>query len=121
MPDQTDVTDYIAAAAEPERSLLAELYNRARELAPGATEGTSYGMPALRYRSRPLISIVTLKQGLALYPFSSTVVSSVADDLVGFAVTKGGFRFSVDQPVPKSVFDRVVRRRRAEIEAAVSG
>jgi hypothetical protein len=51
-----EVTDYIAGLDEPARSLLERYRERAVTVVPEAQEGTSYGMAALRYRDRPLIS-----------------------------------------------------------------
>ncbi len=65
-----EVTDYIARLDEPARSVLEWYRARAMAVVPEAQEGTSYGMAALRYRGRPLISVVSTKQGYSVFPFS---------------------------------------------------
>jgi uncharacterized protein YdhG (YjbR/CyaY superfamily) len=112
------LTDYIAGADDPARSMLARLRDRALELVPSAEEGNSYGMAALRYRGKPLISVVTAKHGYSVFPFSANVVALAAADLDGFASTKGGIKFSDQQPLLGATFDRLVLERRAEIDAA---
>src|SRR5688572_12929141 len=72
-----EVTDYIAGLDEPARSVLEQYRARAVAVVPEAEEGTSYGMAALRYRGRPLISVVSTKQGYSVFPFSPAVVESV--------------------------------------------
>jgi uncharacterized protein YdhG (YjbR/CyaY superfamily) len=57
-----NATDYIAGLDEPARSLLERYRARAVAVVPEAEEGTSYGMAVLRYRGRPLISVVSTKQ-----------------------------------------------------------
>jgi uncharacterized protein YdhG (YjbR/CyaY superfamily) len=94
---------------------------RARALAavPDAEEGVSYGMPALRYRGRPLIAVIETKAGFSVYPFSPAVVEQVADELAGLTSTKGGVQLTAEHPLPDEVFDRMVAARRAEIDAAL--
>jgi uncharacterized protein YdhG (YjbR/CyaY superfamily) len=98
---------------------------RYRELAraevPDAEDGESYGMPALRYRGRPLISVIAIKAGYAVYPFSPEVVEAALPSLAGFASTKGGVKFTAERPVPDDVFLGMVRGRRDEIDAALGG
>ncbi len=113
-----EVSDYIAGVGEPARSVLTALRDRTLRLVPGAEEGTSYGMPALRYRGRPLISVMATKAGYSLFPFSADVVAGAIGGLPGFASTKGGIKFTDAQPLPDEAFDGIVLARRSEIDAA---
>jgi len=113
------VTQYIETALEPARSRLAHLHLRALALAPDAEEGTSYGMPALRYRGRPLISVITTKAGYSVYPFSPAVVEATLPLVAGLKATKGGVAFTESNPLTDSAFDALVRGRLAEIDAAL--
>jgi uncharacterized protein YdhG (YjbR/CyaY superfamily) len=115
-----EVTDYIAGLDEPARSVLEGYRKRAVAMVPQAEEGMSYGMAALRYRGRPLISVVSTRQGYSVFPFSSAVVESVIGELDGFDSTKGGIKFTDKRPLPAKAFDALVKRRRDEIDAALS-
>jgi len=112
-----DVTDYIESLKGPARSRLELLMARALAAVPTAEEGMSYGMAALRYRGRPLISVVATKQGYSVYPFSSAVVESVVTKFTWAEATKGGIRYTEEHPLPDSAFDALVARRRDEIDA----
>ncbi|MEU3274357.1 DUF1801 domain-containing protein [Saccharomonospora sp. NPDC006951] len=112
-----EVTDYVEALEEPARSLVGRLIARAGELVPEHGEGMSYGMPALRYRGRPLVSIVVTRRGYSLFPFSSTVVAEAAAGQ-DVETTKGGIRFTDTRPVPVAVVDKAVLARKAEIDAS---
>ncbi len=114
-----EVNEYLAGLAEPERGILSGIVARARELVPSADDGMSYGMPALRYRGRPLLSAMAAKTHLALYPFSPAVVAAVAPELEGYSLSKGTIRFRADQPLPAGVVTRVIELRVAEIDAAL--
>lgn len=113
-----DVTDYLATIDGPERDAVAHVLDRARALVPGAEEGRSYGMPALRYRGSPLLSVMVTKHHLGLYPFSPAVLEGVADHLTGFRRTKGSVSFQPDAPLPDEVVDAIVAARVEEIDAS---
>ncbi|ASR37284.1 hypothetical protein BAY61_22355 [Prauserella marina] len=112
-----EVTDYVGTLEEPARSLVGKLIAHAGELVPEHEEGMSYGMPALRYRGRPLVSIVVTRRGYSLFPFSSTVVATVTEGQ-DIETTKGGIRFTDARPVPVAVVEKAVLARKAEIDAS---
>ena len=101
--------------------VLGSIVDRAVELAPGAEEGRTYGMPGLVYRARPLLSVRQTATHLGYYPFSAAVVDSVAAELGGFELSKGTVRFSLEHPLPGGIVDRMILARRDEIDAALGG
>jgi uncharacterized protein YdhG (YjbR/CyaY superfamily) len=121
MPDYTGIpyTEYIHSLGEDDATIVGGWRLRAQELVPGVEEGMSYGMPALRYRGRPLISVMATKAGYSIFPFSADVVASVLPSLEGFKSTKGGVKFTASQLLPLAAFDRMVKERQAEIDAAL--
>lgn len=106
----------MAELPEPQRSAITAVYDRARELVPEATEGVSYGMPALRHRGKALLSVMNAKGHIGLYPFSPAALDTVRDDLAGFSLAKGTVRFTPERPIPADVLDRLIAARVAEIE-----
>jgi uncharacterized protein YdhG (YjbR/CyaY superfamily) len=114
-----EVTEYIAGLEEPARGLLEGYRKRAAKLVGAVDEGRSYGMAALRYRGRPLISMVQTKQGYSVFPFSPEVVTAALGEHPGLDSTKGGIRFTDDRPLPNAVFDALVLGRRDEIDVAL--
>jgi uncharacterized protein YdhG (YjbR/CyaY superfamily) len=91
----------------------------AREVVPEAVDGTGYGMPALRYRDRPLLSVMPARHHIGLYPFSPAVVDAVAGELDGYSFAKGTIRFTATHPLPDDLVRRIVRLRREEIDRAL--
>lgn len=116
--DMGEMSDYIARLEAPERDLIERIRARAVSLVPEAVEGVSYGMPALRYRDSPLISLMSAKDHIGLYPFSPDVVSTVEDELDGWSWSKGTIRFTPEHPLPDSLVDRIILLRRDQIDAA---
>ena len=109
------VDDALADLPEPNRGCLQHVVGIARSLAPEATEGMSYGMPALKLDGKPLLAAVAAAKHLSIFPFSAAVVEAVAPDLEGYSLSRGTIRFSADKPLPDEVVERVVRLRLAEI------
>ena len=111
------VTDYLAGVEDPSRRAeLSRLVDIARRIVPDAEEGMGYGMPALRHRGKPLFAVVAAAKHLSLFPFSGSIVESLADELDGYSVSKGTIRFDVERPLPEDVVERIVRMRVDEIE-----
>lgn len=106
---------YLAGLDESDRTALMHVLAVAMEEAPDAEQGTSYGMPALRYRGKPLLGFQSTTKHLAVYPFSPTAVAAVRDQLSGAGLLKGTVRFTAKSPLPEQAIRDLVRVRRAEI------
>ncbi|BCW86156.1 hypothetical protein NicSoilE8_38290 [Arthrobacter sp. NicSoilE8] len=109
------VTEYLQTVADPHRSLLQRIVEIARELAPDAEEGTSYGMPALLVDGKGFVSVLETKKHLALYPFSGQILPEMSEELGGYSWSPGTLRFSEDNPLPDSLVRRILETRLAAI------
>jgi uncharacterized protein YdhG (YjbR/CyaY superfamily) len=112
----SELSEYLEALPAGRREAIEHVYARARELVPEAEDGVGYGMPALRYKGKPLLSVMSAKGHIGLYPFSPPALDTVRDELAGYSLAKGTVRFSEDQPLPDEVLDRLVLARRDEID-----
>ena len=110
------VDDYLAELAPDDRAAIAHVYELARELVPDAEQGKGYGMPALVYRGKPLLSVMRAKKHIGVYPFSPAAVSVVAPQLPPSDVDKGTVRFQPDRPLPDDVVRALVTARKVQIE-----
>jgi uncharacterized protein YdhG (YjbR/CyaY superfamily) len=107
--------DYLDGLAPAEKAALERVRAVVGDLAPDAEEGTSYGMPAFRYRGRPLLGFGAAKKHLSIFPFSPAAIETVEERLGEFDVSKGTVRFTPDRPVPDDVLADMVRARMREI------
>jgi uncharacterized protein YdhG (YjbR/CyaY superfamily) len=112
------VDDYFSNLDANTRAAFEHIRALALEMAPDADQGTSYGMPALKYKQKPLVGFVAAKRHLSIFPFSPRVIDEVHDRLTGFDVSKGTIRFSVDKPLPDDVVRDVVALRVTEIDGS---
>ncbi|WP_284976262.1 MULTISPECIES: DUF1801 domain-containing protein [unclassified Arthrobacter] len=109
------VTEYLSSVSAANRGPLERIVDLARELAPDAVEGTSYGMPALLIDGKGFVSVIETKKHLALYPYSGQILPTMSEELGGYSWSPGTLRFSVDNPVPDSLIRRILETRLAAI------
>jgi len=114
-----EVDDYLDSIDEGRAKVLRRYFERAREVVADLGEGRSYGMPALTYRGKALISLQATKAGYSAYPFSGVAVSAVATAHPELETTSGSVHFTTRNPLPLDVFDELVRARRDQIDAAL--
>jgi uncharacterized protein YdhG (YjbR/CyaY superfamily) len=114
----SDLGDYLAGLDEPVRSTLEHVRDVALAEAPGAGEGTSYGLAALMYRGKPLLGFLAAKDHMSVYPFSGRAVDGVRDRLPALKQSKGTVRFTGQDPLADDVVRDLVRLRIAEIDSS---
>jgi len=113
------VDDYLSELEATDRDAIERVYALSRDEVPDAEQGRGYGMPALVYKGKPLISVMRAKKHIGLYPFSPDAVSSVAAEVEAVEATgldKGTIRFQPEHPLPEDVVRGLVRRRRDQID-----
>jgi uncharacterized protein YdhG (YjbR/CyaY superfamily) len=113
-----DIDAYLAPLPADQRAALEQLRRVIAEAAPTAVEGRSYGMPAFRYRGRPLVGFQAARGHLGFYPMSPALIDTHAAELAAFSTSKGTIRFSPESPLPDDLVRTIVRERVAELDAA---
>lgn len=115
------IDDYLIGLEIADRAAVERVYDVARTVAPDADQGKGYGMPALVYRGRPLLSVMRAKKHIGVYPFSPEAVAAVADELATHPSAdsdKGTIRFQPEHPLPEALIAQLVRARVAQIDGA---
>lgn len=111
----TIITDYLATADPASKAALEHICAQVKQLAPEAEAALSYGMPAFKYHSKPLLGFVIHAHHLSLHPFSPAVIRAVTSKLPGFDLAKGTIRFSAERPIPEAVINQIITLRLQEI------
>jgi len=111
------IDDYLAGLDAADAAVIARLYDIAARVAGETEQGKGYGMPALTYHGKPLLSVMRAKKHIGVYPFSGRVPDAVADALGGAEHDKGTIRFQPDMPLTEDAIRAVVTARIAEIDA----
>src|SRR5918992_4450490 len=94
--------DYLATVPEPQRTELERIRRFVRRTVPEAEEASSYGMPAFKYKKRPLLGVSASKNHLSVFPFSPEAIDAARGSLAGFDLSKGTVRVTPDKPIPES-------------------
>lgn len=108
------IDDYLAALDPADAAIIAHVYDIAREVAPDAEQGLGYGMPALVYRGKSLLSVMRAKKHFGVYPFSPAAIVDVMTLLDGVDHAKGTIRFT--DPLPDDTVRALVAARKSEID-----
>ncbi len=110
------IDDYLAGLEDADASIIGHLYDVAREVVPEAEQGLGYGMPALVYRGKSLVSIMRAKKHFGVYPFSPAAIVEIAGLLDGIDTAKGTIRFTPDKPLSDDIMRALVTARSAQID-----
>jgi uncharacterized protein YdhG (YjbR/CyaY superfamily) len=111
-----DADAYLARLSADKRATLEKVRKAIRAAAPRAQEGMSYGMPAF-IQGKPVAGYSASANHCSYFPMSGAVTAALADELAGYQVSKGGFRFPIGKPPPAALIRKLVKARFAEIEA----
>ena len=106
-----EVSAYVAGLPEPERTRVDEIYSTARRIVPGAVEGLSYAMPALLYKGRGLLAVMSTKKHIGVYPFSNLAELGDAATLAGLETTKGSIHLRGSESLPPDLLEKLLLRR----------
>ena len=113
----TDVDNVLAALPDDARSALEALRQTIAAAAPEAVESINYGVPAFKYRGRPLVSFAAAKNHCSFYVQSPAVMEAHRDELASYDTSKGTLRFAPDAPPAAALVTKLVRARMAETDA----
>lgn len=113
---ESPVQHYVAGLTEPQRSTIVAIYERASELVPSAVDGLAYGMPALVYKGKGLISVMSTKKHIGVYPFGALGEYTEVAESAGLDTTKGSIHLGPGQRLPDGLLEQLILRRVGQID-----
>jgi uncharacterized protein YdhG (YjbR/CyaY superfamily) len=118
-PGRSPEIDAVLAALPGDvRAALEDLRGTIAAAAPDAVESINYGVPAFKYRGRPLVSFAAAKSHCSFYVQSPAVMEAHRDELAAYDTSKGTVHFNPDRPLPAALVTMLVRARIAETDTA---
>jgi uncharacterized protein YdhG (YjbR/CyaY superfamily) len=104
------IDDYIHQFDPPVQKELERIRAIAKRLIPDPKEVISYGMPAIKYRGQAIIGFDSHANHIGIYPFSGHVISKI-EELKNYSTTKGAIQEELDQLLPDSLIEKVIKER----------
>ena len=105
------VNEYIASKPKHVRVVLERVRGAIRTAVPAAEEGISYQRPVFTLDGVPVLYFAGWKHHYSLYPASDALVAAFRDELAKYPRTQGTIRFSLSEPVPVPLIERIARFR----------
>jgi uncharacterized protein YdhG (YjbR/CyaY superfamily) len=113
------IDSYLASLPADQRAALQKLRETVAATAPQAVEAISYGIPAFRYRGHAMVWYHAAKAHCSFFP-TAEPIEALADDLTGFAHSKGTIKFKPASPPSKELIEKLVRYRLAQLDAGAA-
>ena len=110
-----EIDEYLRGVEEPGRTTLQMLRRTILEIVPDADEVISYRLPAFRVGGETVAGFAAFKNHLSYLPFSGSVLSQLAEELDGYAMTKSSLHFPVDRPLPRALVRKLIKVRLAQV------
>jgi uncharacterized protein YdhG (YjbR/CyaY superfamily) len=106
-----EVDQYLDALEEAKRTTLARLRQTIMDILPEADQGLSYGLPAFKVRGKTIAGFAAFKNHLSYLPHSGSVFPQMTEELKGYATSSGALRFSIDEPLPAPLVEKLIAVR----------
>ena len=113
------VDEYIGAQPEPVHAILERVRAAILKALPGAEETISYNMPTYTLRGNFIIHFAAWKRHFSIYPASQKLIWSFKKELAIATLIKNTIRFSLSEPVPTALIERIAKYRVKEQEERV--
>lgn len=113
------VTEYISKQAEAVQPILKEIRSIILACAPEAQEHFSYGMPAYKFKAKPLVYFAAFKNHIGFYATPSGH-TKFKEKLSKYKQGKGSVQFPSSEPMPYELIKEIVLFRVRENEGRVS-
>jgi len=108
-PPPRTIDEYIAAFSPEVQAILERIRSTIRNAAPDAQETISYRIPAFT-RNGTLVYFAAFKAHIGFYP-PVRGDTRLEKAIAPYAGEKGNLRFSLDQPIPYRLIERIVKHR----------
>lgn len=112
-----NIDGYISSQPLEKREMLLKMRETIVRAAPEAVESISYGMPAWKFKGKPLVYFALKKNHLGFYATPSANIA-FSEELKDYRSSKGAIQFPFDKPVPYALIRKMVQFKLKEISSA---
>ncbi len=104
-----NIDEYIAGFPRDVQALLQQLRTTIQRVAPDAAEAIKYGIPTFVLNGN-LVHFAAFKNHMGFYP-GPAGIEAFKEDLSRYKNAKGSVQFPLDQPMPLTLIERIVKLR----------
>jgi uncharacterized protein YdhG (YjbR/CyaY superfamily) len=116
-----EIDDYLASLEEPKRGTLSSLRRSILKVIPEAEQCISYGLPAFRVQGKVVAGFGAFKNHLSYLPHSGSVFPELGTEVANYKTSTGALQFSVDEPLPEGLVQKLVTIRLEQALGPSSG
>ena len=109
------VDDYLALQPITAQKVLERVRRSIREAVPQVEETISYNMPTFTLNGEVVLHLAGWKRHYSLYPATKRLLAALKEDLKPYEVVKSTVRFSLAEPVPAKLIERIAKFRAKEV------
>jgi len=110
------IDEYIAWFPAAVQKILKQIRAAVRKAAPEAEEAIKYGIPTFVLNEN-LVHFAAFKNHIGFYPTPSGI-EAFKKELSGYKSAKGSVQFTIDEPMPLGLIEKIVKFRVKEARAA---
>jgi len=110
-----DVDKYLAAVPKKQRIVLEKLREAINEAAPESEETISYRIPSYKYKGS-LVHFAAFKNHSSFIVVNKSILDIFKSELENFYTSGATIRFSTENPLPKSLVKKIVKKRMEQNE-----
>lgn len=104
---------YIASFSPKVQVTLRKLRKIIQKAAPKATEAIKYGMPTF-VLGKNLVFFAAYEHHIGFYPTPKPIIA-FKKELASYKTSKGAIQFPIDEPIPFTLVEKIVRFRVKEL------
>lgn len=102
------IDEYISSFPKEVQEKLKEIRKIAHEIAPGAGEKISYGVPTITQNGKYIVYFAGFKNHISIYPVTEIIEKSI-DGISKYRTGKGTLQFPLNQPLPLPLIRKIVQ------------
>lgn len=107
--------EYILQFPKDVQIILKKIRETVLKTTPNAIESISYGMPAFKLNSKPLVYFAAYKNHIGFYALPSGN-EAFKKELLKYKTGKGSIQFLISEEIPWKLINDIVKFRTKEIE-----
>jgi len=106
-----EIDQCLDALEEPKRTTLARLRQTILDIVPEADQGSHTASRPSKVGGKTIAGFAAFKDHLSYLPHSGSVFPQLKDELTGYSTSSGALRFSIDEPLPAPLVEKLITVR----------